>query len=95
MERQDKGVLAVDLRACNGYDEGLERARQCRLPVLLVLGAVDQMTPVRATRDLVAALPRSETVVIPGAGHAIMSEQPERTLVAIRDWLQRQSRPPG
>lgn len=91
MERQAKGVLAVDFRACNDYAAGLDRARQCPVPALLVLGASDQMTPVRATRELVAALPRSQTVVIKGAGHAIMSEQPEPTLVAIRDWLARQA----
>lgn len=89
MERQASGVLAVDFRACNDYADGLARARQCPVPALLVLGALDQMTPVRATRDLVAALPRSHTVVVPAAGHALMSEQPERTLVAIRDWLDR------
>ena len=91
MERQAKGVLAVDFRACNDYVAGLDRARCCPVPALLVLGAGDQMTPVRATRDLVAALPRSETVVIEGAGHALMSEQPEQTLFAIRDWLRRQA----
>lgn len=91
MERQARGVLAVDFRACNDYVAGLDRARQCALPALLVLGASDQMTPVRATRDLVAALPRSETVVIERAGHALMSEQPGQTLFAIRDWLRRQA----
>ena len=87
MERQARGVLAVDFRACNDYADGLERARRCPVPALLVLGGRDQMTPVRATRELVAALPVSETVVIGEAGHAIMSEQPARTLAAIRDWL--------
>lgn len=92
MERQARGVLATDFRACNAYSDGLDRARACQLPALLVLGQADQMTPVKATRNLVAALPRSETVVIEGAGHAIMSERPEETLVAIRDWLNRQPR---
>lgn len=89
MERQAKGVLAVDFRACNDYRDGIERARQCPVPALLVLGGADQMTPVKATRELAAALPAAETVVIADAGHAIMSEQPEQTLVAIRDWLRR------
>ena len=95
MERQAAGVLAVDFRACNDYGEGLSRAAQCPVPALLVLGAADQMTPVKATRDLVAALPNVRTVVIPKAGHAVMSEQPEQTLMAIHDWLGQQATAPG
>jgi pimeloyl-ACP methyl ester carboxylesterase len=55
--------------------------------VLLVLGGGDQMTPAKATRALVAALPSSETVVIAGAGHALMTERPDQVLSAIRNWL--------
>ena len=87
MERQRAGVLATDFRACNDYGNGIERARSCQLPVLLVLGGADQMTPAKATRALAAALPRSETVIIEGAGHAVMHEQPDRVLAALKDWL--------
>lgn len=87
MERQRAGVLATDFRACNAYADGIDRARNCQLPVLLLLGGADQMTPVKATRALTAALPRSETVVIDGAGHAVMHEQPDRVLAALKSWL--------
>ena len=87
MERQRPGVLAADFRACNAYADGLSRAAGCTVPVLLILGGADQMTPVKATRALVAALPSSETVVIAGAGHALMTERPDQVLSAIRNWL--------
>ena len=41
------------------------------------------MTPVRATHALVAAIPNVETVVLPGSGHALLSERPDPVLDAL------------
>ncbi|MGE0310680.1 MAG: alpha/beta fold hydrolase [Lautropia sp.] len=87
MERQRPGVLATDFGACNAYADGLDRARACRLPVLLVSGAADQMTPPRASRALADALARSHGVVVPGAGHNLMAERPDALLDALLRWL--------
>ncbi len=91
MERQPHGVLACDLRACNDYADGLERAKAFRPPVLLVLGSADQMTPPRAARALAEALPCAHTVTIAGAGHALMTERPDEVLAALRNWLSARS----
>ena len=50
---------------------------------MLILDESDMLTPVRATRDLVDSLQFSEVVVIPGAGHTIMSEKPEVLLDSL------------
>jgi pimeloyl-ACP methyl ester carboxylesterase len=44
----------------------------------------DMMTPARAGKALVAALPNSRTVVLRGAGHMMMVERPDELFEALR-----------
>lgn len=46
-----------------------EAARRLRVPALVVVGEEDRLTPVGASRELVALLPQGELVVLPGVGH--------------------------
>lgn len=80
LERARPGVIHTDLKACNDYAAGLEHAAAVRCPALLILGEHDRLTPPRAARQLAAALPRAETVILAGAGHAMLAEQPARVL---------------
>jgi pimeloyl-ACP methyl ester carboxylesterase len=58
--------------------------------VLFVLGVQDQMTQAKAAQPLIAAAQSSGKVVsvvnVP-VGHHQMSEAPDETLFAIRDFL--------
>src|SRR6476661_8139377 len=72
LERCRPGVLFNDLSACNAYQGALAAAAQITVPVTLVLGERDMMTPARAGKALAAALPSSRTVVLRGAGHMMM-----------------------
>jgi pimeloyl-ACP methyl ester carboxylesterase len=83
LEKSDDGVVHMDLKACNDYSAGIEHAAQINCPALLILGERDMMTPVRATRALVEAIPNVETLVFPGAGHALLSERPDPVLDAL------------
>jgi pimeloyl-ACP methyl ester carboxylesterase len=74
-----------DFRLCDAYANGLEAAAAVTCPATLLLGAADQMTPPKATKDIAAAL-RAKTVVLPG-GHAVMQENPEGVLEALRSAL--------
>lgn len=96
MERQRRGVLAVDFAACNDWQHGFERADALRCPTLFVLGARDSMTPPRFARKLIerttaaaaaAGAPAPRVVEIPGCGHAIMSEAPDALREALRAFL--------
>jgi pimeloyl-ACP methyl ester carboxylesterase len=80
LERAGPGVIHNDLRACNSYVTGLENAAQVRCPTLLILGDKDAMTPPRAARKVAEAIPDAETVVLTGAGHAMLSERPDPLL---------------
>jgi pimeloyl-ACP methyl ester carboxylesterase len=78
------GVLFSDLAACNAYQNALAAAAQITVPCTFILGERDMMTPAKAGKTLAAALPNSCTVVIPGAGHMIMTERPDELLAALR-----------
>jgi len=88
MERTPPGVLYADLAACHAYAGGLDAARRVRCPTLLLLGARDLMAPPRAAKDLADALPNARAVMLPGCGHAMMAEEPDAVLDALRSHLQ-------
>lgn len=80
----EPGVLFSDLSACNAYTNALDAAANVRVPVTLILGERDMMTPARAGKALAAAIPQAKTVVVPGAGHMIMAERPDELLAALK-----------
>lgn len=87
MERQAPGVLYADFKACNDYVHGIEAASCVQCPALVIVGSRDQMTPPRATHELVKRLRHAQTVVLEGAGHALMAEQPDAVLDALSKFL--------
>ncbi len=87
LERTRPGVLHVDLLACQSYAGGLRAAAAVRCPVLAVLGARDLMTPVKGAQALLVALADPRTVMLPDTGHAMMAEQPDAVLDALRAFL--------
>jgi len=88
MERTRPGVLHSDLTACQSYGNGLVDAAAVRCPVLAVVGGRDQMTPVKGARALLDTLAGVRVVTLQGAGHAMMAEQPDAVLDALRTFLQ-------
>ena len=87
MQRQKPGVLLNDFAACNAYATGLERARALACPALFVLGGRDAMTPPRAARELIRAIPGATVTEIPGCGHNAMGEAPDVVRDALLGWL--------
>ena len=84
LEATADGVLHADLNACNAYGDAAEVAAGVKAPVTLILGERDMMTPLKAGKALAAALPQSRTVVLRGAGHMMMVEQPDAVLAALQ-----------
>ncbi len=87
MERTPSDVLYVDLSACQAYAAGLDAAAKVRCPALLILGARDIMAPPKNAQALIAALGDKRVVTLPDCGHALMAEQPDAVLDAIRAFL--------
>jgi pimeloyl-ACP methyl ester carboxylesterase len=84
LQRCAPGVLHNDLAACNAYQNALTAAAQVKVPVTVILGERDMMTPAKAGKALAAAIPNARTIVLPGAGHMMMVEQPDELLAALR-----------
>lgn len=87
LERSAESLLATDMAATNAYDEGLAAAAEVRCPTLVLCGDDDRMTPVRVAKPLVEALAEATMVVLPGSGHMLPIEQPDRTLDALAAFL--------
>ena len=87
MERTAPGVLHTDLVACSAWTGGLEAAAAVRCPSLVVIGARDIMAPPRAAKGLVETLAGARVVTLPDTGHAMMAEQPDAVLDALRGFL--------
>jgi pimeloyl-ACP methyl ester carboxylesterase len=84
LEQCRPGVLFNDLSACNSYDNALAAAAGITVPTTVIVGERDMMTPARAGKALAAALPNSRTVVLRGASHMMMMEQPDELLAALQ-----------
>jgi pimeloyl-ACP methyl ester carboxylesterase len=84
LQRCAPGVLHSDLNACNAYQNALAAAAKIKVPVTIILGERDMMTPAKAGKALAAAMPHARTVVLPAAGHMMMIEQPDELLAALK-----------
>lgn len=89
MHRSRAGTLYTDLIACAAYGRGLDAAAAVRCPALLVLGERDLMAPTKAAQELIATLADKRVVTLRGCGHAMMAEQPDAVLDALREFLPR------
>ncbi|MNE54411.1 Alpha/beta hydrolase family protein [compost metagenome] len=84
-------LLHAGFNACDRYAGGEAAIAAVTCPVLFALGAQDQMTPPKAAQGLIqaaqAAGKQVQRVLLP-MGHNQMTESPDETLFALRDFLQ-------
>lgn len=78
--------LYIDFTACNNYDVSRQLG-EIKIPVLILVGDQDKMTPVKQSQYLQANINDSMLQIVPGAGHHLMLEQPEETISAISSFL--------
>lgn len=85
-DRTYRGMVAAEdpwLRS----SANLRALPRVRVPALVVTGAGDVVTPPANSRLLAAALPRVRLVLVPGAGHAFLFQQPGRTSALVSAFL--------
>lgn len=58
-------------------------------PTLFVTGADDLLTPPRNAEMMAAIVPGAELVQIPGAGHGLMYQEPQKLAGMVTDFLDR------
>jgi pimeloyl-ACP methyl ester carboxylesterase len=62
---------------------------QIACPTLVMTGELDTWSPPAQHAAIAAAIPNSELVIVPGAGHMIQLEAPDAVNAAIARWLAR------
>lgn len=88
IEVSPRGALGADMAACADYGGAVEAAASVGCDVSVVLGGDDRMTPVRAARELLAALgPAASLTVLDGVGHMMQFEDPDRVRTCIAQAL--------
>jgi 2-succinyl-6-hydroxy-2,4-cyclohexadiene-1-carboxylate synthase len=89
--------LAGSLRlAGTGAQEPLwHRLAELAMPVLVVSGELDAKFDRLGVRLAAAIGANASRVVVPGAGHTVHLEQPERFVAALTEWLARTGAPAG
>ena len=83
-------VFHRGFKACNNYANGEIAMGQITCPVLFLLGTQDQMTQAKAAKlliDKAQSTGKTHQVVSVDVGHHQMSEAPEQTLAAIKEFL--------
>ena len=83
-------VFHRGFKACNDYANGEVAISQVSCPTLFLLGAQDQMTQAKAAQPLIIkaqSTGKNFKVVSLAVGHHQMTEAPEETLMAIKDFL--------
>ncbi len=84
--RQNRAVMArADLRA---------QLPGIKAPVLVATGEADRLTPPEHAREMAALLPNAQLDIVPGCGHLLTLEQPDRMAALLLAWLRRVL-PPG
>ena len=61
--------------------------KKIQAPTLLIWGEQDAMIPISNSADYLKALPSAKLVSLPGVGHLAHEEAPERSLLALRQFL--------
>jgi pimeloyl-ACP methyl ester carboxylesterase len=82
-------VVARFCQALLSCDMRSSLATLGQIPVTVIVGEKDRLIAARLGLELAAQIPGAQLVWMPGAGHALILEQPERVNRAIIDLLAR------
>lgn len=79
-------IIHGDFVACNQFDI-CDNLPEIRIPTLILCGEQDRLTPLKYARHLDEEIPESTLVLIEGAGHMVMLEQPLEVAGAVEKYL--------
>ena len=87
--RQVQEGLAVDLRACNDYKNGLLAVSNINIPTLCVLGEKDKMNPLSKGEALAEKIKNSQLEIIKDVGHMLPYEGIFQVRENIKNFIQK------
>ena len=86
MEENGARVMLNDLRICDRFDV-MDDLANITLPVLVLTGEKDQMTPPKYADYLAANLPNARMEIVKGGSHMVFAEQAERVNEIIERFI--------
>jgi len=86
MVNNGAAVMLTDFLACNEFDV-MDKLGSIALPVQLIVGSEDVMTPVKYSHYLNEQLPNANLSIIDGGTHMVFAEQPEKVNQCIQHFL--------
>jgi pimeloyl-ACP methyl ester carboxylesterase len=87
-------TVVAQARAAGGW-HGAHRLRHLRVPSTVVHGAYDPLSPAENSRRLAALIPDAQYIELPGVGHLVPQEAPERLaeiVASVRDTTAKEHR---
>lgn len=75
-----------DFLCCDRFDV-MERLAELSMPVLIICGDRDVMTPLKYSRFMAERIPGARLAVIPDTGHMVYLEKPDEVNVEIEKFL--------
>lgn len=81
-------AIEGDLVGMRERPDSAQTLAEVAVPVLILHGADDQIIPAKAARQEQESLHTAQIEIIPGAGHLLNLEQPERFNDAVRRFVQ-------
>lgn len=82
-------AIAWTQRAMAARSDSSLEIRRFLAPVLVIMGAEDEISPLAEARAMAKSAPRGEISIIEGAGHLSPLEQPSACALLIENWLSR------
>lgn len=87
-ERKTAERFARQQHALLSRPDGSPVLAELKMPCLVLCGAQDAWANVAQHEAMHALVPRSQMSVIDGAGHMVLMERPEATVLALRQFLE-------
>lgn len=87
IERQPVSGIVGALRALRERPDSTPLLGKLVVPVLVLAGGDDQITPAAGMREMAGAIPGAQFALIPDAGHITPLEQPGTVNSALADFL--------
>jgi pimeloyl-ACP methyl ester carboxylesterase len=85
--QSDPAAIAWTQRAMAGRPDSFSTLKNFERPLLVIVGSEDEIAPIDDARKMADVTVHGELVVIEGAGHLAVMEQPKRSAKAIEEWL--------
>ena len=87
--RAIREILAIDLVACNNYNNGSEALKTINCPTLLIFGELDKMVNLEKGKNFANLISNSKTCIIKNSGHMIMFEKAFEMREKILEFLKK------